>query len=86
VRQKLREKNNDLPPNDPNHDEKPPADAEIPLCKCDFDWQSHMSLDNDTYIRRYWSCPQPHLFVPLGLGWREATKGSFSSNFYISYS
>jgi hypothetical protein len=33
VRQKLREKNNGLPPNDSNHDEKPPADAERPLCK-----------------------------------------------------
>jgi hypothetical protein len=31
VRQKLREKNNGLPPNDSNHDEKPPADAERPL-------------------------------------------------------
>jgi hypothetical protein len=42
VRQKLREKNNGLPPNDPNHDEKPPADTERPVCKCDFNCQSHM--------------------------------------------
>jgi hypothetical protein len=59
VRQKLREKNNDLPPNDPNYDEKPPANTERPICKCDFDCQSHMSLDHDTYGRRYWSCPLP---------------------------
>jgi hypothetical protein len=45
--------------NDPNHDEKSSADAERPLCKCDLDCQSHMSLDHDTYGRRYWSCPQP---------------------------
>jgi hypothetical protein len=37
VRQKLREKNNGLPPNDPNHDEKPLADAERPLFKCGLD-------------------------------------------------
>jgi hypothetical protein len=48
VRQKLREKNNGLPPNDPNHNEKPPTDAERPVCKCDFDCQSHKSLDHDT--------------------------------------
>jgi hypothetical protein len=44
VRQKLREKNNGLPPNDPNHDEKPSTDAERPLYKCDLDCQSHMSF------------------------------------------
>jgi hypothetical protein len=53
VRQKLREKNNGLPSNDPNHDEKPPADVGRPLCKCDFDCQSHMSLEHDTYDMRY---------------------------------
>ncbi len=53
VRQKLREKNNGLPPNDPNHDEKPPTDVERPLCKCDLDCQSHMSLDHDMYDMRY---------------------------------
>jgi hypothetical protein len=57
VRQKLREKNNGLPPNDPNHDEKHPTDAKRLLCKCDLDCQSHMSLDHDMYDRRYWSCP-----------------------------
>jgi hypothetical protein len=51
VRQKLREKNNGLPANNPNHDEKPLANAEKPICKCDFDCQSHMSLDHDTYGR-----------------------------------
>jgi hypothetical protein len=51
--------NNGLPPNDPNHDEKPLANAERPLCKCDLDCQSHMSLDHDTYGMRYWSCPLP---------------------------
>jgi hypothetical protein len=59
VRQKLRETNNDLPPNDWNHDEKPPADVERPFCKCDLDCQSHISLDHDTYDRRYWYCHQP---------------------------
>jgi hypothetical protein len=29
-----------------------------PLCTCDLDYQSHMSLDHDTYGMRYWSCPQ----------------------------
>jgi hypothetical protein len=48
VRQKLREKNNGLPPNDPNHNEKPPTNAERLVCKCDFDCQSHKSLDHDT--------------------------------------
>jgi hypothetical protein len=69
VRQKLREKNNGLPPNDLNHDEKHPADAERPVCKCDFDCQSHMSLDHDTYARRYWSCPLP--ICPFHWGWDE---------------
>jgi hypothetical protein len=59
VRQKLREKNNSLSPNDPNYDEKPLADAKRPLWKYDLDCQSNMSLDHDTYSRRYWSCPQP---------------------------
>jgi hypothetical protein len=59
MRQKLREENNGLPPIDLNHDEKPPADAERPLYKCDLDCQSHMSIDYDTYCMRYWSCPQP---------------------------
>jgi hypothetical protein len=59
VRQQLREANNGLPPNDPNHDHKPPADAERPLCKYDLDCQSHMSLDHDTYDMRYWSCRLP---------------------------
>jgi hypothetical protein len=68
VRQKLREKNNGLSSNDPNHNEKPPANTERPVCKCNFNCQSHMSLDHDTYGRSL------------------ATKGSFSSNIYISYS
>jgi hypothetical protein len=59
VRQKLREKNNGILPNDPNHDEKPPANAERPLCKCDLDCQSHMSLEHDTYDMRHWYCPLP---------------------------
>jgi hypothetical protein len=59
VRQQLRERNNGLLPNDPNHDEKPPTNAERPFCKWDFECQSHMSSDYDTYNRRYWSCPQP---------------------------
>jgi hypothetical protein len=59
VRQKLMEKSNGLPPNDPNHDEKPPTDTERPLCKCDLDCQSHMSLEHDMYGIRYWSCPLP---------------------------
>jgi hypothetical protein len=59
VRQKLKEKKNGPPPNDPNHDEKPPADAERHICKCDLDCQSHMGLDHNMYGMRYWSCPQP---------------------------
>jgi hypothetical protein len=69
VRERHREKNNGIPPNDPNHDEKPPADAERPLCKCDLDYQSHMSLEHDTYGRRYWSCPLP-LVHSIGVGTR----------------
>jgi hypothetical protein len=69
VRQKLREKNNGLPPNDPNHDEKPPVNAERPLCKYDLDCQSCMSLDQNTYGRRYWSSPQPT--CPFHWGWDE---------------
>jgi hypothetical protein len=68
VRQKLR-KDNGLSSNDPNHDEKPPAGVEKPLCKCDFDCQSHINLDYDTYGRRYWSCPQPT--CPFHWGWDE---------------
>jgi hypothetical protein len=30
--------------NDPNHDEKSPADVKRPLCKYDLDCQSHMSF------------------------------------------
>jgi hypothetical protein len=59
VRQKLREANNGLTLNDPNHDGKPPTDAERPLYKCDLDCQSHVSLEHDTYDMRYWSCPLP---------------------------
>jgi hypothetical protein len=59
VRQQLRLRNNGLPPNDPNHNENPSVDAERPLCKYDLDCQSHMSLDYDTYGRRYWSCSLP---------------------------
>jgi hypothetical protein len=66
VRQKFREKNNGFPPNDLNHDEKHPADEGRPLCKCNLDCQSHMSLEHDTYDGRYWSCPLP-MKVHLGL-------------------
>jgi hypothetical protein len=50
---------NGLPPNDPNHDHRPPVDAETPLCKCDLDCTPLMSLVHDTYDRRYWACPLP---------------------------
>jgi hypothetical protein len=50
VRQKLREANNGLPPNDPSHEEKHPADAERPLCKYDLDSQSHMSLEHPSNV------------------------------------
>jgi hypothetical protein len=65
--EQLREDNNGLPPNDPNHDHRPPTDAEIPLCKCDLDCTSHMSLDHDTYGMRYWPCPLPT--SPFNWGW-----------------
>jgi hypothetical protein len=67
VRQQLREMRNGLSPNDLNHDEKPPADAERSLCKCDIECQDHMSIDYDTYGRRYSSCPQPT--CPFHWGW-----------------
>jgi hypothetical protein len=67
VRQQLRESNNDLPPNDTNHDHKPQADAERPLCKCNLDYQSHMSLDHNTYDMWYWSCP--FSTSPFNWGW-----------------
>jgi hypothetical protein len=69
VSQNLRELNNDLLPNDPNHNEKPPADAARPLCKCDLDCQSHMSTDYDTYSKRYWSYPLPTSL--FNWGWDE---------------
>jgi hypothetical protein len=53
LRQQHREDNNDLQPNDPNHDRRPPADAERPLCKCDLDCTPLMSLEHDTYDMRY---------------------------------
>jgi hypothetical protein len=59
VRQEVRRRNNGLPPNDPNYDEKPPADAERCLYKCDLDFQSHMSLDHKMYGMRYWFSPLP---------------------------
>jgi hypothetical protein len=61
--------NNGLPPNDPNHDEKPLNNAGRPLCKCDLECQSHMSIDYDTYSRRYWSCRLPT--SPFNWGWDE---------------
>jgi hypothetical protein len=63
------EKNNDLPSNDPNHDEKPPVDAERPLCKCNLDCQSHMSLEHNIYGKRYWSCSLPT--CPFHWGWNK---------------
>jgi hypothetical protein len=65
VRQKLREKNNSLPPNDPNHVEKPPTDAERPLCKCDLDCQSHMSLNHVAWGIGLVYCPPLH---SIGVG------------------
>jgi hypothetical protein len=69
VRQKHGEANNGLSPNDPNHNEKPPTDVERHLCKCDLDYQSHISLEDDTYGMRYWSCPLPT--SPFNWGWDE---------------
>jgi hypothetical protein len=69
VRQKHRETNNGLPPNDQNHDEKSPTDAERPLCKCDLDCKSHVSLEHDMYGMRYWSCPLST--SPFNWGWDE---------------
>jgi hypothetical protein len=57
VRQELRRRNNGLPPNDPNHYEKPLTDTERLLCKCNLNCQSHMSLDHEKYGMRYLSCP-----------------------------
>jgi hypothetical protein len=67
VRQKLKEKNNGLQPNNLNHGEKSPTDAERPLCKCDFDCQFHISLEHDMYDMRYWSCPLST--CPFHWGW-----------------
>jgi hypothetical protein len=69
VRQKLRKKNNGLPPNDLNHDEKSLTNAERLLCKCDLDYQSHMSLEHDTYDMRYWYYPL--LTCPFHWGWNK---------------
>jgi hypothetical protein len=69
LRQELMEANNGLQPNDPNHDEKHPADAARPLCKCDLDCQFHMSLDHETYVMRYWSYSLPT--SPFNWGWDE---------------
>jgi hypothetical protein len=54
VRQQRRERNNGLPANDLNHDEKPPTSAGRPLCKCDFECQSYMSIEYDTYSHWVW--------------------------------
>jgi hypothetical protein len=56
VREKLREHNNGLPPNDPNHDEKQSAGMEPPLWNCKLECHCYYSLDHDTYGRRYWGC------------------------------
>jgi hypothetical protein len=53
VREKLREYNNALPTNDPNHDNTQLFSVEPPLCKCEFECMSHTSLDYDTYNIRY---------------------------------
>jgi hypothetical protein len=86
VRQKLREKNNDLIPNDPNYDEKPPTDAERPF----MHMRLRLSISHEfrpRYIQHeVLVLPSVHLSVPLGLGRREATKDSSGSNIYIVYS
>jgi hypothetical protein len=69
VREKLREKNNSLPLNDPNKDHKPPAGVEPPLCKCKLECTSHYSLDYNTYGKRYWACPLPTSL--FNWGWDE---------------
>ena len=56
VREKLRERNNGLPPNDPAHDHKQPAGHDPPLCKCELDSFCYISWEYDTYQRRYWVC------------------------------
>jgi hypothetical protein len=61
--------NNNLPPNDPNHDEKLPAGTERPLCKCDSECQSHMSIDYETCDKKYWSCSLPT--SSFNWGWDE---------------
>jgi hypothetical protein len=67
VREKHRERKNDLPPNDPNRDNKPPAGADPPLCKCKLKCHCYYSLDYDMYGRRYWGCWLP--ILPFNLGW-----------------
>jgi hypothetical protein len=69
VREKLRERNNDLPPNDSKRYHKPPAGVEPPLCKCKLGCTSHYSLDYDTYDMRYWACPLPT--SPFNWDWDE---------------
>jgi hypothetical protein len=69
VREKLREFNNGLPPNDLNHDEKPPAGAKPPLCKRELECHCYYSLDYDTYDWRYWGCKLS--VSPFNWGWDE---------------
>jgi hypothetical protein len=59
VREKLREYNNALPPNDPNIDNKPPVGEDSPLCKCKIECHCYYSLYYDTYGMRYWGCKLP---------------------------
>jgi hypothetical protein len=59
VRKQLRARNNDLPPNDPNRDNKPSVGADPPLCKCEMECHCYYSLDYNTYGRRYWGCKLP---------------------------
>jgi hypothetical protein len=42
VREKLREYNNGLPPNDSNHDSKPPAGVVTPCVSNPYDFVNHI--------------------------------------------
>jgi hypothetical protein len=69
VREKHRERNNGLPPNDPNRDHKPLAGADLPLCKYELECTCLYSLDYNTYGRRNWGCKLST--SPFNWGWDE---------------
>jgi hypothetical protein len=83
VRKKLREKNNGLPPNDPNHDEKTSGRRRKTLMQMWFRLPIPHEF-REQYVRQeVLVLPSTHLSPPLGLGQGEVKEGSFNSTFML---